>query len=595
VDVSLTGKIALNAEELKSVSSGASLAGVLSLALVTLVLFFGTRSVRAVIAMVINLLVGLIMTGAAALLLFGALNIISVAFAVLFIGLGIDFAIHLMLRAREEASERGLAPALVHAAGTSGLALALCAPTTALAFLSFTPTDYAGLSQLGVIAAIGVFVALLSSVTLLPALLILLCVPAGRGSTPRAGQNRFGHKAIVIGTALLLVPAAYLATQMRFSADPIALKDPTAPSVQVYQRLLAQEGFSPHVIHVLAQTPKGAAALAAKAEALAATGRVVWDGSFVPKEQPDKLELIEETNFLLASDLVSQAAIAPVDIPSAQRAMARLAKVAPSIVFDMFLKRAKAEPGLWDTLAQALLSSSLDLRETLTAQLKTQGVSADDVPDALRQRYRGTDGSFRVEIFPKETIGDEKALARYVEAVTSVFPNATGSPVQIVRSGEIVEGAMIQAVLTAFALVSVFLLVMLRSFKQVVFVLTPVVIAGVVTMAAAVLLGLSFNFANVIVLPLLLGLGVDAGIHYVRRAFEGSDAEVSETGSTGRAVLLSALTTIGSFGTLMVSRHAGTASMGQLLTLALICLMVATLVVLPALLRWRVKTRGAGA
>ncbi|MEO0411554.1 MAG: MMPL family transporter [Pseudomonadota bacterium] len=595
VDMSLTGKIALNAEELKSVTAGASVAGLLSLVLVTLVLYLGTRSVRAVLAMVFNLVVGLIATGAGALLIFGSLNIISVAFAVLFIGLGIDFAIHLLLRAREMAAHEPLASALEKAAGTSGLALALCAPTTALAFLSFTPTDYAGLSQLGVIAALGVFIALITSLTVLPALLVLLRI---QPKPARSAAQSFAHtkpRLILMFAVFTLLPALYLAPHIPFSADPIALKDPSSPSVQAYQRLLAQDGFSPHVMHVMAQTPEQAGELAAQAKMLDGAHRAVWLGSFVPPEQGDKRDLIDETYFLLASDLLSVTIQPHVEEADAASAMDRLAKATGLAVFMQFKESAARRPELWGTLGKSLLNTVPDLRDTLKAQLTTTGVEPKDVPKSIVSRYRGTNGRYRLEILPANPLRTQENLAAFVDGVQKVFPTATGSPVQIVRSGQIVKGAMLQATLTALVLVSVFLLLILRSVLQVVLVLAPVVLAGIATLASAVLLGLSFNFANVIVLPLLLGLGVDAGIHYVRRAFESGDGHTLDTGSTGRAVLLSALTTIGSFGTLMVSSHAGTASMGQLLTLALFWLMTTTLIVLPALLALRVKRRGAAA
>lgn len=595
VDISLTGKVALNAEELKSVSAGASLAGLLSVLLVATILFFGTRSVRAVLAMVANLVVGLVLTGAAALLLFGSLNIISVAFAVLFIGLGIDFAIHLLLRAREVALGAPLSKAFEYAAGTSGLALALCAPTTALAFLSFTPTDYAGLSQLGVIAAMGVFIAFLSSVTVLPALLTAMGVKPRQPAALKGSIIQRAPKSILIAAAIVFVPAVYFAADIKFSADPVSLKDPSSPSVAAYQRLLSRDTFSPYVMHVTTPNASQAQTIAQAAATLDGVGRTLWLGSYVPKEQSDKLELIEETNFLLAGDLIAPEDQVSAGIADSNAAMKALAEVTMRAEFEAFLFAANKDPALWARLEQALLETVPDLRTVLQRQLSATALTQDDVPPQIVERYRGRDASFRIEIFPEDALRDEQALARFVQTVTQRFPSATGSPVQIVRSGKIVKRAMGQATLTAFVLVGAFLMLVLRSPLQVALVLFPVGLAGVATLASAVLLDLTFNFANVIVLPLLLGLGVDAGIHYVRRAFEGG-SQIDETGSTGQAVLLSALTTIGSFGTLMVSSHAGTASMGQLLTLALFWLLVTTLVVLPALLVLLAKRqRGGGA
>lgn len=587
VDVAVTGKIALNFEELKTVSSGAASAGLLSALFVALVLFFGVRSGRAVAAMVINLVFGLAVTGAVALWVFGSLNIISVAFAVLFIGLGIDFSIHILLRAREDADAPNVGSALANAAGTSGVALALCAPTTALAFLSFTATGYAGLAQLGAIAAMGVVVALVSALTLLPCLLVLLGMRASQSAGPIPRKMPLSPGVILVVTALAILPALYWASSIGFNADPIALKDASAPSVVTYQKLASRDDSSPYTLQLLANDAQAAQAIVRQAEGMASIGRILWVGRFVPDEQEDKLELIAETYDLLAADLVTSKPAGRVNVTASMTALQTLSQQNTSATFARFLSAADAQPELLSTLQMRAFETLPDLRDVLQQQLSTQGVQLSDVPAEITERYVGRDQSYRVEVFPAEAIRGESALEAFVEEVRAVFPNATGSPVQIIESGRIVQRAMLQATAIAFVLVTVFLWFVLRSFRQIFFVLCPVVLAATFTLATASLLGLNFNFANVIVLPLLIGLGVDAGIHYVKRAFERQE-EMSkgelETGTTGRAVFLSAITTVGSFGTLMISGHDGTASMGQLLTIALIWLLVTTLIILPALL-----------
>jgi len=588
VRLSVTGKIALNAEELKTVSSGAATAGILSVLLVAIVLAFGVRSLRAVAAMLINLIFGLVVTCSAALWLFGSLNIISVAFAVLFIGLGIDFSIHILLRARENMDAAHAADALSDAAGTSGVALAVCAPTTALAFLSFTPTGYAGLAQLGTIAAIGVFVAMLTALTLLPALLTSFGHDPVKDGKSRAFNLRLQPKFVLAVTAMAAVPALYFSSTMGFNADPIALKDSSAPSVVAYKRLAAREDSSPYAMQLVGATLEDARALAERAKGNPNVGRVVWLERFSPEEQDDKLDLISETYDLLAPDLLESASPPPIDDTRAIGALKRLASATGSDVFTTAASVAQAAPSLLTGLEARLLETLPDLRQTLRDQLQTQGIQ--EVPDTISALYRGRDESYRIELFPTSPIADEADLAAFVDQVTADFPAATGSPVQIIESGRIVKASMLQATSIAFLLVTGFLWLVLRSFKKILLVLSPVILAGIFTLATSSVIGLAFNFANVIVLPLLLGLGVDAGIHYVNRAFEPA-ASHDDVGTTGKAVFLSTLTTIGSFGTLMVSGHDGTASMGLLLTIALCWLLVTTLVVLPALLSVAVSKR----
>jgi predicted RND superfamily exporter protein len=182
-------------------------------------------------------------------------------------------------------------------------------------------------------------------------------------------------------------------------------------------------------------------------------------------------------------------------------------------------------------------------------------------------------------------------LRRFVGAVRAVALHATGSPVVILEAGNTVVGAFRDAAVLAFVAIAVLLAVLLRRLRDVALVFSPLVLAALLTVAASVLFGLPFNFANVIVLPLLFGLGVANGIHLVlRRRDQGGVTEVMAS-STPRAVVFSALTTIGSFASIALSSHPGTASMGMLLTIAITLTLACTLIVLPALMRLDEKKR----
>ncbi|MFW5833979.1 MAG: MMPL family transporter [Pseudomonadota bacterium] len=586
--VALTGKIALNAEELRSVSQGALWAGAASLVLVSLVLGVTLRSLRLVLATLVTLVTGLAVTGAFGLALFGSFNIVSVSFAVLFIGLGIAFAIHVALRYQEE---RGWGLAPVAAAGqtgaTAGVALALCAPTTAIAFLAFTPTAYVGLAQLGVIAAFGMFVSLALALTLLPALLVLWRVPlrrlAGAGFRLPA---RVRQGAVVL--ALLL--AALAATQLggiRFDANPLNLKDSTSPSVVAFRDLATAPGANPYRINVLADDAAAARAMAERLAALPEVDAVLWLERFVPANQDAKLALIEDALFFLE---------VPAVRPSAESEPEAIRAALAGLIEG---PRADEVPGLREAARAALAADAVRLSELetelfrywphlltdLDRLLAVGPVGVDDLPPALVDRYRAADGRLRLEVTPAAPIDGPEALRAFVEAVRAVAPNAAGSPVQIVGAAEVVRDAMVQATLYALLGITLFLWLTLRSVRDTALVLAPVLLAALMTVGAGVALGLPFNFANVIVLPLLIGFGVDSAIHVVLRARQDGARWDFGGGSTPRAVLASALTTIASFGTLAISAHRGTASMGQLLTLSVLATLAATLLVLPEALR----------
>ena len=229
----------------------------------------------------------------------------------------------------------------------------------------------------------------------------------------------------------------------------------------------------------------------------------------------------------------------------------------------------------------------------LATSLEAGEITRDDLPADLVKQWVSTDGHYRVTVFPRENLNDQAAMRRFVTAVHTVAPDAIGFPVIYLEAGDAVVKAFKQAFLMALVAVTVLLLILLRPKADTILVLTPLLLAGVLTGAASVVLDIPFNFANVIALPLLLGVGVDSGIHMVHRmrAAPPASGQMLET-STARAVLYSSLTTICSFGNLAVSPHRGMASMGALLTIGIGFTLLCTLVVLPALMVTGKQTPG---
>jgi hopanoid biosynthesis associated RND transporter like protein HpnN len=616
VRVRLTGSVALSHEEIRSVSESGGLAGLLSLLFVAALLVVGLRSARLVLATLVALVYGLIWTTTFATAAVGHLNLMSVAFAVLFVGLGVDFGIHFGLRYREEI-ERGKdnAEALRLAAGGVGDALTLCAVMAAIGFYAFMPTAYTGVSELGLIAGTGMFVALFASLTVMPAVLTVLPL------RPRGGRAAGGHAArriepaldrharkIVLGAVLLGAMGAVLAVHTRFDFNPLNLRDPTTESVQTLRDLFAESDAVPYTIGILAQDLDKAVLLAERLEQLAEVDRTITLRDYVPGDQDEKLEIIEEASLFLTPILTGGAA---AEAPDKDQRRAELDRLVEALGAFATTSAAADHPGP-GRLAAALaafkgkfsvddaalaelerrLVATLGKRmEILGQSLKAQAVTADDLPDELMARQLAADGRARIEVYPAEDIADNAALRGFVMAVRSLAPNATDSPVIMLDAGDAVVGALKKAMGLAVVLISVALLAALRNPLDAALVLLPLALAGVLTLAATVLFDMPFNFANAIVLPLLLGLGVASGIHLVMRdRGEGAGASMLLT-STPRAVLFSALTTIGSFGTLAVSSHRGTASMGQLLTISIALTLVCTLVVLPAMLSLMRKRR----
>lgn len=600
--VRLTGPVALAFDELRSVRDGITLAGSLSLALVIGLLWWGLHSLRLLAATVVTLLMGLTWTGAFAVLAVGMLNLISVAFAVLFIGLSVDFGIHFTLRYREARSHG--APhtaALTEAAGDVGGALACSALAAALGFLSFLPTAYQGLAELGLISGVGMGIALLANLTVLPALLTLLhprgtTVPVG--VTPRLGVAVEHHARPILAVATVLgLGAALLAPQARFDFDPLNLKSPRSESMQTLTTLIDSGLIEFHAAQALAPDLEAARALAARLD-LPEVGETRTLADLIPARQEAKLAVIADLMLILGPSLMLPPRPPPArDTLTGEAArLATLLRTAagtlpevPAERLATALDRAAAQGAGTVAAVQRDLTRTLPLLvDKLSSALEAAPVAHADLPAALRTRWQAWDGRARIEITPAEALHtsptDHDALARFVAAVRSVVPDATGTPVVIVEAGRTILAALAQAAALSVGLIALALAMVLRSLRGVLYVFAPLVLAAALTVGASVVLGIAFNFANVIVLPLIFGLGVAGGIHIVQRVRRTGQVDTMLATSTPRAVVFSSLTTIGSFASLSLSAHPGTASMGVLLTVAVGLTLLSVLVVLPALM-----------
>jgi uncharacterized protein len=596
VTVRLTGGVVISTEELESVTSGATNAGMVSLVLVTILLAWGIRSLRLVLAILAALVAGLIWTAGFTTLAIGHLNLVSVAFAVLFIGLGVDFGIHFALRFREERRGAGDQREVLRRTG-AGLAapLALCAVAAAISFFSFVPTDYRGLSELGLIAGVGMFIAFIATFAVIPAFLTVLPPPAPAApvspKTTGLPDRRIAIAALIAGGAsIAAVPFA------EFDLDPIKLRDPSTESVRTFRDLAATAGASPYTIELLAPSLSGAYTTAGKLKALPEVDKTVTATDLVPTEQTEKLAIIDDLNIFLAPLRLNKAAekLTPAEREVAFAALRQtLALGAKRDLADLAASSGKLNTIL-ATLDDAEKRAAFEERvfrhftpqiNRLKRTLDAAPVALKDLPPEILQRYLAPNGRARVQIYPSENLEDPDALRRFVEAVRKIAPGATDSPVEILEAGRAVVNSVVTAALISVVAVTLMVFAVLRSTRDTLLVLIPLVLAALYTVAATVLLSMPFNFANVIVLPLLTGLGVANGIHLVSRSREEKSGAAAFSTTTPRAVIFSSLTTIASFGSLAVSSHRGTASMGELLMLSIGLTLVCTLVVLPSLMR----------
>lgn len=612
VDVRLTGTVAMEHEELQSVTRGAGVAGVAALVLVTLVLLWALRSVALMLMSVATLLVGLSFTAAFAGFAVGHLNLLSVAFAVLYVGLGVDFILHICLRFKELVAQGlGAHAALVETVHGVGTSLVICAVTTAAGFYAFIPTPFDGVSELGLISGTGMFISLLASITLLPALLVLFDrfrSPRSRLSASPALAVRFWNPAparVVIVAAAVGIASLASLPRVTFDSNPIHLRDPESESIRALEDLAAESQAPLFNLVALADNREEAARWAAALAPLPAVDRVVGVDSLVPADQDEKVYVLEDLELVMGpgfADLEPQP-LTPREFTAALRSLrAALAGLAtPTRAQRRLLEAGTAWLASTDGRNDAELEPLVarldeDLRGDLAQRLGrlAAGLHAEPfdrsaLPPELTERWLNRAGQELIEIVPAENVNDNDAAQRFVSAVRDVIPSVTGLPVVYEEASATVVYSFELALSYAFVLVVLLLLLFFANLRDPILILVPILFAATATAGVAAWLGLPLNFANIIALPLLVGVGVDSGIHMVHRMrteppVEGEPLQTS----TSRAVLASGLTTIASFGNLAFSTHRGMSSMGQLLTIGMAVTLMATLILLPALLKLKI-------
>jgi hopanoid biosynthesis associated RND transporter like protein HpnN len=601
--VRLTGSVPLSDEEFASLADHAWLVGASMILFMVVTLRLAVRSWRIVGAILGTTLAGLVVTAAIGLAVIGRFNLISVAFIPLFVGLGVDFGIQLGVRFQaERLGHEDRAQAMTAAAVALAGPLLLAAGAVCLGFFAFLPTDYVGIAELGVIAGIGMVIALAFAVTLLPALLMLL-----KPGTPQAelGNPKLAwlddlllrRRKLVLqlfGLSMLLSIASLF--WVRFDFNPLHLRNPQFEAMATLSELMADPDRDPNTIDILTPNLPAAQALAAKLSKLPEVGHAITAASFVPDDQAPKLAAIGNAQALLDFSLNPFAPAPPANDADTIAALhhtaqglrqAATGQDKPSAdarqLADAFEHLAGGSAGD-RAKATALLVPPLDtMLDQMRNALSAQPVSVETLPAEVKQDWIARGGQARVQLTAAPALrGSDAGLAKFVAAVRKVAPDATGPAVSMQAAARTVAKAFVQAGALALVVVSLLLLAVLRSVREVAFTLAPVVLSGFLTLGTCVLIGQPINFANIIAFPLLFGVGVAFHIYFVMAWRAGATNLLQSP--LARAVFFSALATGSAFGSLWLSRHPGTASMGKILMLSLAWTLVCALIFEPALL-----------
>ncbi len=600
--VDYTGQIPLSDEQFASLTKGMLLGGIISVALISMWLYLALRTWRLIIPILLTLMLGLALTIFYAAVFVKVMNLISVAFAILFIGLAVDFGIQYCVRLRDiRHNTPDPEVAVPETARQAGAQIALAATATACGFFAFAPTDFVGVAELGKIAGAGMFIAFFCTITFLPAVLRLFKPKAELAPVWLPGGAAMDNvllryrRVVVVAFVLAALAGGFAISRVGFDANPLDTKDPNTESMRTLRGMLSDPETNPFYADMLAPNLDAARALSKKLSALPEVAEVLSGGTFVPEQQDQKLAMLAQAQTILAPTLLAAGTTPkPVTVADIRASMAKthdaimavadkLPKTSPLLGIATTLGQLQGESDDRVMAMNAAVTRFLPLElSRLADSLNAQPITVQSLPPEVARDWFLPDGQVRVEALPTAAAQTTKGLRHFVKAVLAVEPSAGGPAVSTVATAATILGSFREAAILAFAAIAIILVLVFRNIRDTTLVLATLVLSALLTGLFAWMVGLHINYANIIALPLLLGVGVSFNVYFVMNFRAGVRRFLAS--STANAVLFSALTTGTAFGSLAFSGDRGTASMGDLLLLSLLAVLVATFIFLPALL-----------
>jgi hopanoid biosynthesis associated RND transporter like protein HpnN len=619
INVGLTGEPVLDYDEMMQAQKDTTFASILSLALCALIFIYGYNETGRPIKATLCLVIGLGYTLAFTTFAVGHLNILTITFVPMLIGLAIDFGVHLITRYEEElrhgqSSEQALAKAMMF----TGQGILVGALTTAGAFLAMALTHFKGIQEMGIICGGGLLVCLIPMMTMLPALLLrgrqnALDSERHEDETRARIENVWLKRpAIVMGITVTLCLVALLgARKLYFDYNLIQMQSPTLPSVVFEKKLVSSKSLL--FAAVVADSLTNAVALQQRIEKLPTVAETEppFYKNFLDPDQAQKLDSINRIKTQIADIDFKPPDLRPVDIsaltltlyglygylgnalvevgtndPALFQELSDLRDAITSLRRDALAGGPAAQAVHAEKLGEYQLALFNDLRGTF-GLLKNQDTSrtleVDDLPPALHHRFVGAHGKFLIQVYPKEDVWQRAPQERFISELRTIDPNVTGTPVQLYEYETLLRNSYIQAAWYSLAAIALMVLFHFRSLTAVVLSLIPVAIGTLWLAGIMGFAGIPVNLANIMTLPLVIGIGVTNGIHILNRYAEEGTPDILSR-STGKAVLVSGLTAIAGFGSLILAKHQGIYSLGCMMATGIATCMIAALTFLPALL-----------
>ncbi len=625
LNVGLTGEPVLELDEMRQSQEDSTLATILSLIAVALIFVYGYHETGRPLKATFCLLVGLTYSVGFTTLVVGHLNILTITFFPILIGLAIDFGVHLITRYEEELRRgRTEREALEKAMVNTGVGIFTGAFTTAGAFFAMAFTDFQGIREMGIICGGGMLASLVPMMTLLPVLLLRgeqntidhekgteLVQEEEEGKDRRARLEQIWlRRPILVSVVILGLTAwAWMRSQsVIFDYNLLHMQSDGLPSVLFQDKLIRSSSRSVLYGAVVANSKQEALSFQAQLEKLSSVSMV---DSIVPMLSDDtqpKIPLIKEIRSLLESIHLAPIDTAPANLrelnqtlfslhgyltlavgltekeePEIHKVLSALRTEVGTLLAEMRLGDPVRVASRLGRFQRVLLE---DVRKTfglLQTQVVQSSLTEADLPQEIRERFVGISGKYLLQVYPKKNIWDRSAQEEFVQQLRSILPTVTGTPVQLLEYTTLLKNSFIEAAYYSLAAISIMVFIHFRRFSCLPLALIPVFLGAIWMTGIMGKFGIPFNPANIMTLPLLVGIGVTNGIHILNRYAEENNPSILAR-STGKAVLISGLTTIAGFGSLIIAKHRGISSLGTIMAVGVATCMFVALTFLPALL-----------
>ena len=615
ITVGLTGEDVISSDEMVTTQKDVKTASMIAFVGVALLFIIAFQGVIKPLLALFCLLLGLSWTMGFTTLTVGHLNILSVVFTTILIGLGIDFGIHILERFKEERQQgKEILLALQKTLQGTGKGNFSGAITTAIAFGAMVLTDFIGIVELGWIAGWGILFCMVAMLLVLPALITLeekWRKPSYLQIKPSIEKERgridklFDHYYLIIAVCTVLVLIASLSLQdLRFDYNLLNLQAKGTEAVKYEMKIIESAGRSAWSASILANSLEEVREKERQLKALPTVAQVNSITGVIPDHQKENADIIRENLAPLLKDLE----VEPNDADFSWKALNKTLKgiqfklqgregnelgqlrVAGNLIKNFREQSQKVLPRVaeqrLEIFSQLLFTDYRNLIYELKANADVKLVQLEEIPEELRKRFVSKKGKYVANIFPSVDIWNLDEREKYLNDLRSVDPNVTGTAVHMFESTRLMTEGYVNGGLYAMTAIIIYLSFLFRNIRTVFFVLLPVLVGSIWTVGIMDLVGLQLNMANLVILPLILGIGVVNGVHITHRYREEEDKNSSVLGkSTGQAVLLSSLTTMIGFGSMMVANHYGVFSLGLVLTLGVFNCLIASVTFLPALLK----------